>query len=98
MRGWIRRRRGESEANCMQVARVLQSYLDGEVDDLTARRVNRHLEHCRRCGLKAETYDAIRDAIVRRARDIDPDALERLREFSQRLAEEGPGEDAGSPA
>ena len=82
----------------MQVARVLQSYLDGQVDDLTARRVSRHLEHCRRCGLKAETYDAIKDAIARRARDVDPDALERLREFGQRLAEEGPGEDAGSPA
>lgn len=98
MRGWIRRRWSEGEANCMQVARVLQSYLDGQVDDLTARRVSRHLEHCRRCGLEAETYHAIKDAISRRGRDVDPDALGRLREFGRRLAEEGPGKDAGSPA
>ena len=97
MRGWIRRR-GESDANCMQVARVLQSYLDGETDDLTARRVSRHLENCRRCGLAAETYDAIKDAIARRASSVDADALARLREFSDRLAEEGPAEDSGSSA
>lgn len=98
MRNWIRRRRGEGEANCMQVARVLQSYLDGQVDDLTARRVRRHLEHCRRCGLKSETYEAIRDAIARRGRHVDADALDRLREFGERLAEEGTVEDTGSSA
>lgn len=97
MRNWIRHRRGEGEANCMQVARVLQSYLDGHVDDLTARRVSRHLEHCRRCGLKAETYEAIKDAIARRGR-VDPDALARLKAFGERLAEAGPSEDSGSPA
>lgn len=97
MRNWIRRRRGEGEANCMQVARVLQSYLDGHVDDLTARRVGRHLEHCRRCGLKAETYEAIKDAIARRAQ-VDAGALARLKEFGERLAEEGPSEGSASPA
>lgn len=98
MRNWIRRSRGEGEANCMQVARVLQSYLDGQVDDLTARRVRRHLEHCRRCGLKSDTYEAIKEAIARHGRDVDPDALDRLREFGERLGEEGAAEDSGSSA
>lgn len=97
MRNWIRRRRG-GEATCMEVARVLQSYLDGQVDDLTARRVRRHLEHCRRCGLESETYEAIKDAIGRRSRLVDTDALDRLKAFGERLAEEGPSEDTGSPA
>jgi anti-sigma factor RsiW len=97
MRNWIRRLSGEDEANCMQVARVLQSYLDREVDDLTARRVGRHLEHCRRCGLKAETYEAIKDAIARRSQ-VDTEALARLRAFGQRLAEEGPAEESEYPA
>lgn len=97
MRGWLRRR-DDGEANCMQVARVLQSYLDGETDDLTARRVSRHLENCRRCGLAADTYDSIKDAISRRARSVDAATLDRLREFSERLAEEGPAEDSGSSA
>lgn len=96
MRNWIRRH--ESEAKCKEVARVLQRYLDGHVDDVTARRVARHLEHCRRCGLEAQTYEAIKDAVGRRSRHLDRDALDRLRAFGERLAEEGPSEDAGSPA
>lgn len=98
MRNWIRRRRGDGEATCTEVARVLQSYLDGHVDDLTARRVGRHLEHCRRCGLESETYEAIKGAIARRAREVDADALDRLRAFGERLAEQGPSEDVGSSA
>lgn len=98
MRNWMRRRRGEREATCAEVAQVLQSYLDGHVDDLTARRVSRHLEHCRRCGLEAETYQAIKDALVRRGREVDAQTLERLRAFGARLAEEGRAGEAESPA
>lgn len=98
MRKWARRWRGGSEATCAEVAEVLQSYLDGQVDDLTARRVHRHLEHCRRCGLEVETYDAIKDAIARRGGQVDADAVERLRAFGEHLAEEGPAGETGSPA
>lgn len=94
----MRRLRAGQEATCAEVAQVLQSYLDGHVDDLTARRVRRHLEHCRRCGLEAETYDAIKDALARRGQDIDAQSLERLRAFGQRLADEGEAGEAGSPA
>lgn len=98
MRNWARRWRGRREATCAEVAQVLQSYLDGHVDDLTARRVHRHLEHCRRCGLEAETYEAIKVAIARRGRQVDPEALERLRAFGERLAEQGPKGETGSTA
>lgn len=98
MRGWMRRLRPGQEATCAEVAEVLQSYLDGHVDDLTARRVRRHLEHCRRCGLEAETYEAIKDALARRGHDVDAQSLDRLRAFGQRLADEGEGGEAGSPA
>ncbi len=98
MRSWMRRRRAEREASCAEVAQVLQSYLDGQVDDLTARRVSRHLEHCRRCGLEADTYQAIKEALSRRGREVDAETLERLRAFGARLAEEGDGGQAGSPA
>jgi len=98
MKKWARRRRAGREATCAEVAEVLQSYLDGQVDDLTAQRVQRHLEHCRRCGLEADTYEAIKDAVGRRAPQVGPDALERLRRFGQRLAEQGPTEESGSPA
>ena len=82
----LRRRR------CRQVALVLQAYLDGEVDPRTARRVHDHLEECRRCGLEATTYRAIKDAIPMAATDsrqpahpIDGDALDRLRSFADDL-------------
>lgn len=98
MTGWIRRWRGGTEASCAEITKVLQSYLDGQVDDLTSRRVRRHLEHCRLCGLESETYQAIKGAIARRAGQVDPDVLDRLRAFGEGLAEEGPAEEAGSSA
>ena len=97
MRNWFGRP-GPGEASCMQVGRVLQRYLDGHVDDVTAQRVSRHLDHCRRCGLESETYRAIKDAVARRASAVDPAAVERLRAFGERLAEGDPGEGASSPA
>lgn len=53
------RRRSERPMNCMQVGRRLQRYLDGDIDDLTARRIMLHLEDCRRCGMEAATYTEI---------------------------------------
>lgn len=85
MRIWTNRPRRGREATCADVARALQRYLDGHVDDLTARRVQRHLERCRRCGLEAETYQAIKDTLARRGRDFDPESLERLRRFGSQL-------------
>lgn len=98
MKAWVRRIRYGQEASCTEVAQVLQSYLDGHVDELTARRVRRHLEHCRRCGLEAETYQAIKDTLARRGQEVDTQSLERLRAFGERLAEEGDAGEAGAPA
>ena len=89
----LRRRR------CRQVALVLQAYLDGEVDADTAHRVHDHLEECRRCGLEATTYRAIKDAIPMAATDngrpaspVDRDALDRLRSFADDLVTGEQGE------
>ncbi len=76
---------------CRQVAQVLQNYLDGEVDPDTAHMVHDHLEECRRCGLEASTYRAIKTAIpIAKATsapvDVDPQAIERLRRFAQDLS------------
>lgn len=93
MRPW--RRTADSTATCQEVLRVLQSYLDGELNDLTSQRVARHLGACRRCGLEAATYTEVKRALRRRARGSLEDAsLSRLREFGRRLATEG---DSASP-
>lgn len=87
-------RRSRPPRSCAEVAVVLQSYLDAEIDDLVARRVERHLEMCRRCGLEADIYRAIKDAVARRATPLDPGTVERLRLFGERLATEDPDEDS----
>lgn len=73
--------------NCMQVGRNLQSYLDGHVDDLTARRIAAHLEDCRRCGMEESAYRELKASLARRAQPADTEPLDRLRAFSQRLAD-----------
>jgi anti-sigma factor RsiW len=76
---------------------VLQSYLDGQVDEVTARRVARHLEVCRRCGLEVETYTRIKESLARRG-GVDPEAVERLRAFGAQLVESGPDDPQGESA
>lgn len=78
---------GREELRCREVGKVLQSYLDGELDEVLARRVTRHLEMCRRCGMSAETYVAIKRALRRSAGSPPQDALDRLRAFGEQLAE-----------
>ncbi|MBA2769037.1 MAG: zf-HC2 domain-containing protein [Sporichthyaceae bacterium] len=81
-------------ASCMQVARQLHAYLDGEIDDVTARRIARHLEVCRRCGLEASTYTEIKSALVRRGEPVPDEALERLRRFGEDLVDQ-PRDESG---
>ena len=77
-------------ASCREVARVLQSYLDGNVDEITMRRVERHLEACRRCGLEAHVYEDLKAALARRSARVDRFAIERLRGFARSLLETPP--------
>jgi anti-sigma factor RsiW len=74
-------------ARCLRTSRALQRYLDGEADDLTAARVAEHLEECRRCGLQARIYQAIKEALRSGSRDVDDLALRRLHAFSRSLAD-----------
>lgn len=85
---WGRRSVGERRMNCLRVARVLQSYLDGETDEVTARRVAAHLEDCRRCGLEASVYREIHQALARRS-EPDTGAMARLHAFGRSLLVEG---------
>lgn len=73
----------------MAVARVLQAYLDGEVDHDTARRVGAHLGVCRRCGMKADTYRAIKSSLARTAA-MDDLTRRRLEEFARRVPHQQP--------
>lgn len=79
---------------CLHVRRVVQTYLDGELDEKTASVVAEHLDECRRCGIEADAYRAIAAAITRSAAKADPAAVDRLRQLGAELAR-GAGSDAG---
>lgn len=83
----------KTKLGCIAVTRVLQAYLDGEVDELTARQVCAHLDHCRRCGMGADTYRAIKAAIARNGPGWDDETRRRLADFARRVAQREP--DAG---
>lgn len=87
------RARREARMGCMAVVRVLQAYLDGEVDESTARRVSQHLEVCRRCGMEADTYRAIKAAMAHSGPGWDELTRRRLEEFAHRVSHVHP-EDA----
>ncbi|MGH8300117.1 MAG: anti-sigma factor family protein [Steroidobacteraceae bacterium] len=79
-----------SRLRCLATMRVLQSYLDGTLDEVSTRRVAAHLEDCRRCGLEAEVYEQIKASLGQQDQPVDPRAIERLRQFGEQLAHGGP--------
>ena len=72
-------------ASCREVGRTLQSYLDGEVDEGTHRRIHEHLDDCRRCGLEAQTYRQIKAVLAQGEVALDPGTMARLRSFGEQL-------------
>lgn len=81
---------------CMSTMRILQSYLDGEVEGTTQGEVAAHLEQCRRCGLEADTYQAIKASLKQRSRPLDPRVLGRLHAFAESLGTRPPTADGDS--
>jgi hypothetical protein len=83
-------RRVRDRMECMRIRRVLQSFLDGELDDAQREWVAAHLEACRRCGLDAATYESLRTRLsgFSQSADADREAIARLERFVDRLAGE----------
>lgn len=82
-RRWTRRSR--TEVDCREVGKVLQSYLDNEVEEGLAAKIAEHLEACRDCGLELETYERIKTSLAGRMPEVDPAALARLRAFGEQI-------------
>lgn len=76
------------KTNCREVARRLQSYLDGELDGDRMDQIRAHLDSCVDCGLEYEVFAAIKTDIHALSTPVESDALARLREFSARISEE----------
>ena len=61
--------------------RHLQAWLDDALTEPERTRVRRHLEICRRCGLEAQTYRAIRTSLRARGTRVDAAARQRLQAY-----------------
>jgi anti-sigma factor RsiW len=75
--------------SCHQVGEVLQTYLDDELDAAAARKVAAHLEDCRRCGMEADVYEALKASLQRGPigqAALADEPVARLRAFGERLA------------
>ncbi len=83
---FARLRRPRGQMSCHQVAVVLQSYLDQELDEATVHKVTAHLDACRRCGLEAETYEALKASLHRVPAGPGEAPIARLRAFGEQLA------------
>lgn len=71
--------------SCEEIMEVLQSYLDGEIDAETAKKVAGHLEDCTECDRESQVYKSIKSSLATRRRDVDPEILSALRQFGQQL-------------
>lgn len=71
--------------SCAQLLEILQEYLDGRLDELTAARAAEHLEACRRCGMEASIYQQIKEVLRQMAPEIPSDLIDRLERFAHRL-------------
>jgi hypothetical protein len=78
---------------CREVAAVLQSYLDGELEAGDADKVAGHLEDCGRCGIAEATTRRVIAAIRRQRPDLHAAPLDRLAGFVAELTLAGDGED-----
>lgn len=77
--------------SCRRVRKLVQSYLDGELDGPDRDRLRAHLDRCPACGVEAETYRAIKAALVP---DVPVEAVDRLRGRALALVDDGGREDA----
>lgn len=73
--------------SCGEVLEVLQTYLDGETDEQTARQIVIHLGHCKPCDHESIVYQRIKVSLAGRARTIDPGILEALALYGQQLTD-----------
>jgi len=53
--------------NCEEVTKLMDGYLDGELDPITSQTIEQHLRECRKCEQAYEAHTALADAISRGA-------------------------------
>jgi anti-sigma factor RsiW len=97
VKAWITKLLGRTPPggmDCHEVGELLQHYLDGHTDADRSRRIEEHLEECRRCGMEAETYERIKATLAAHRPEVPSESVDRLRAFGERLMR---GEESPTP-
>lgn len=76
--------------SCEQVAMVMQQYLDSELAADEVPKVLAHLEMCKDCGLEAELYTKIKDALVLHRVTPSEASMSGVRALAEQLSTTGP--------
>lgn len=82
------RQQSRATLSCRKVRRLLQAYLDGELQDARSVLVADHLDACLRCGLEASSYRWLKAQLAGLAPAADERQLDRLRAFADALVDE----------
>lgn len=67
---------------CEMVAKRLQEYLDGELQPWTRMLIRMHLKVCARCSHRCQFYQALADGLRRKADEMRPPEILRVRLLS----------------
>jgi len=96
MRFGKRKEKSGPVMDCPEVMRWLQAYIDEEVPDpAKGRLIASHLDACGGCGLEAETFKELKNALCRMDPQVDVARLQRLKNFALGLCEQGHPTDRG---
>ena len=80
----IRLARGDAPMDCAAVGKVLQRFLDGELDPRRSSRVDEHLAGCAWCEHEAHEFRSLKSALAR-GTSAPIDAAARLRALGEEL-------------
>lgn len=78
--------RRKSSMSCNEIMEVLQGYLDGEVDEETAKKVSSHLAKCDRCAPEANLYSRIKESLASKHLAVDAEVMADLHAYGRRVA------------
>lgn len=85
---WAKTFGNKNTISCGKAMKLIQPALDGELDQESLDRLNRHLAACQHCGMTADTYRAIKTSIASRgAAPLPSDVLADLESIARNLPE-----------
>lgn len=71
--------------SCRKAMKVMQAYLDGEVEENVAKKVAKHLNACEDCDKESLVFKKIKASLANRPENVNQEILNSLSAFTQDL-------------